>query len=294
MLETTNAQAFCRKTTCSHCPIDDDGCTVGGQPLIWPGECTSFALTRQASLQVSEADAANIAALAFDAWRSVSCPGTDQPPSILVAEDFGPTSCTLTEYTHTAANANVIAFRDDVWPYADSEDAAVGLTTVSFNSETGDIVDADIEINATANVPLSVTLSDQIPQNQYDLQSILTHEAGHFLGLGHSSDPDAVMRPMYMAGTASLRVPNDDDIAGICAIYPPDRTAQQCNFTPKGGFANECPLSLYQGGCSFARGRTPGGEGALVTLLVAFAVARRRALRQRRALTQGTAVRGRE
>ena len=33
----TPAAAFCRKTTCRDCPTDLDGCTVGGQPLIWPG-----------------------------------------------------------------------------------------------------------------------------------------------------------------------------------------------------------------------------------------------------------------
>jgi hypothetical protein len=292
MLGATDAQAFCRKTTCKDCPLDLDGCTVGGQPLIWPGACTSFALTRQASWQVSEADATTIAQMAFDAWRSVSCPGTGEPPSIAVAEDFGATSCTLTEYTHTAANANVIAFRDGVWPYPDSEDSAVGLTTVSFDSITGEIVDADVEINGT--VPLSATLSNQIPDGTYDLLSILTHEAGHFLGLGHSSDPGAVMRPVYNAGTASLRVPNDDDVAGICTIYPPGRNALQCNFTPKRGFADECPLSLSEGGCSFTRGRARGGVGVPATMLVACCVARRRALRRRRDVVQGKPVRGRE
>jgi len=143
-----------------------------------------------------------------------------------------------------------------------------------------------VEINAT--VPLSIT--DQVPPGEYDLLSILTHEAGHFLGLGHSSDPDAVMRPVYEAGQASLRAPNDDDIAGICTIYPPDRNALKCNFTPKGGFANECPLSLYQGGCSFARGKASGSAGAVATLLVALSGA----LRRRRASVQGAPVRGRE
>jgi hypothetical protein len=243
---------------------------------------------------VDENTAATIAAQAFQAWQSVSCPDTGAPPSISVAEDFGPTSCTLTEYTHTGANANAIAFRDGVWPYADEEDSAIGLTMVSFDSINGQIVDADVEINGT--LPLSVAAQITPGQREFDLLSVLTHEAGHFLGLGHSDAPDSVMRPSYDPATDSLRELSDDDIAGICTIYPPDRKALACNFTPKGGFANECPLSLYKGGCSFARGKLPRGAGALATLLVAFSVARRRALRQRqrRAFAQGTPVRGRE
>lgn len=276
-LAATDARAFCRKTTCRDCPTDLDGCTIGGQPLIWPGACTSFALTRQASQQVSEDDAAAVAAKAFEAWQSVSCPGTGEPPSISVAEAFGPTSCTLAEYSHTGANANVIAFRDDVWPYADSEDA-VGLTTVSFDSITGEIVDADIEINGT--VPLSVT--DAVPPGDFDLLSVLTHEAGHFLGLGHSSDPEAVMRPVYDPGTPSLRVPNDDDIAGICAIYPPGRKALPCDFTPKNGFANECPLAVYKGGCSVSPATATNRDGVASTfLLVAFSIVLRFVRRRR-------------
>ncbi len=48
-----------------------------------------------------------------------------------------------------------------------------------------------------------------------DLYSVVLHEAGHALGLGHSDRPGAVMYPYYRL-TAGL---SDDDIAGIRALY---------------------------------------------------------------------------
>ena len=229
----------------------------------------SYSLQRLASKQVSAADAEKLAALAFAAWQNVECPLSGQPPSIHVG-DAGPTGCTLAEYSRTGANANAVLFRDDYWPYENAEDA-VGLTTVSFDSVTGQIYDADIEINGT--VQLSVT--DAVPPEYYDLLSILTHEAGHFLGLGHSQDPDAVMRPSYEPGTPSLRVPNEDDIEGICSIYPPERHALPCDFTPRGGFANECPLGIFHGGCAVSAA-TPAPRAFLGVLALAALGVRRR------------------
>jgi hypothetical protein len=274
LLHTTDAHGFCRKTTCKDCPLDaETGCVEGGQPLLWPGACVSYALSRGASTQVSLETASEVVARAFAAWQSVTCPGTGEPPSIAAADVLGRTGCSLAEYSRTGVNANVVLFRDDEWPYVDSEDA-LGLTSVSFDSVTGQIFDADIEVNAT--VPLSTT--DEVPSDHDDLLSILTHEVGHFLGLAHSQDKGSVMRPVYESGTASLRVPNEDDLAGICSIYPPDRRALPCNFTPKGGFASECPLAVFRGGCAVGRlsTTTPRWAGIFSLLAAACAFRRRR------------------
>jgi len=42
----------------------------------------------------------------------------------------------------------------------------------------------------------------QIGANQFDLQTIVTHELGHVLGLGHSTDTGSVMYPNLSAGVA--------------------------------------------------------------------------------------------
>jgi hypothetical protein len=50
-----------------------------------------------------------------------------------------------------------------------------------------------------------------------DLFSVALHETGHALGLGHTSDPGAVMYPYYRMQTGLT----SDDIAGIQALYGP-------------------------------------------------------------------------
>lgn len=56
-----------------------------------------------------------------------------------------------------------------------------------------------------------------------DLFSVVLHEAGHALGLGHSDQPGAVMYPYYHLATGL----SDDDIAGIQALYGPPASAPQ-------------------------------------------------------------------
>jgi hypothetical protein len=201
----------------------------------------------------------------------VTCPGTNAPPSIAATDAFGPTDCAEPRYDPGGANANVIIFHDDAWPYPELPDA-VALTATHFDESNGTILDSDIEIDAT--LPLST--SDVVPKGSYDLQSILTHEAGHFLGLAHSYQPGAAMQPSYRPGRADERTLGDDDIAGICAIYPPDRNALPCDPTPRGGFQSECPAAEASGGCSVSASAPRGrSRSAFLVITLAFAFRRR-------------------
>ena len=54
--------------------------------------------------------------------------------------------------------------------------------------------------------------------SNYDLETVLVHEIGHALGMGHSTDVNAVMYPYY-GGVEPF--PNTDDIAGVRSIWAP-------------------------------------------------------------------------
>ena len=50
----------------------------------------------------------------------------------------------------------------------------------------------------------------------FDLATVVLHELGHSLGLGHSDDINAIMYPLYSGTNLTLGA---DDIAGIQSIY---------------------------------------------------------------------------
>jgi hypothetical protein len=168
---------------------------------------------------------------AFDAWLSADCGGAS--PSIEV-QVMGPISCATSEYNSTQKNANIVMFRDEQWPYPGSEDA-LAFTHLQFDADTGELFDADLEINS-----FEYEFSSGDPVAMNDLDSILTHEAGHMLGLAHTLVNDATMFAQYEPGTSTLRTLAADDAQGACASYAPDRVPSRTSCAPRHGFSGVC------------------------------------------------------
>lgn len=281
LLESATAAAFCRSRTCkdtrnSTCerrPNSD--CIVEGNELYRTSSCTSYAIERSGSA-LHDIDAERFDGLvrdAFDRWLEADCGGGRRPS--LEVRSLGAVQCDEVRYNTNSGNASVFVFRDD-WGLMDVD--AYALTTVFFESTTGEIYDADVEINAEID---RLELDD--PGAGIDLGSILTHEVGHFLGLAHSDTSAAVMRPYYTPRRDNLRILNEDDVAGICATYPPGRETKSDRCLPRHGFADACSFEPLQasGGCQ-AHGSAGGGglAAALSGLALVLARLRRRSLRE--------------
>jgi hypothetical protein len=296
-LVAPDAAAYCRGLTQAGAdPATTHACFdgAGAYELYWKNRCVGYSLQKDASRQVPLDKATQVAAEAFASWSAAPC--STGSPSIQ-AFDEGPVDCSLVQYNSDQPNQHVIVFRDDAWPYDDPNNT-LALTTITFDATDGEIFDADMEINSHDH---TIVADPPASPPAYDLPSILTHEAGHFLGLAHSTDATAVMYTFYRPGVASLA---SDDVAGICSIDVPDGTrstsngplqADTCDPTPRHGFSTECAGANPEagveneaggsqesqggaGGCSV--GVLGGAEspvlGGVVVAAVAFARRRRR------------------
>jgi hypothetical protein len=286
------AAAFCKATTCDAassvaCPLDASGCVTGGHPLSWATGCISFAVDEAGSPKrgISYQAFDDTVRIALQQWLAVDC-GDGKHPSIALwdAGDFaGPLVCDEPEYSQEGPNANAWILRDTDWPYTGA-DSTFGHTTITFEASTGRILDADVELDSFG---LELTTSDDAIVD--DLQSIATHEAGHFLGLADSMDPDATMSATYSPASRKARSLSADDRAAICSLYPPSRDVPSCSDpSPNHGFSRYCAASGGHTGCAVAR---PAGGRSLGALLGAFATAVCAARRARRSPRAGRSSR---
>lgn len=260
-----DAAAFCRSTTCTkQCETDLDGCPATGLQLWWKTSCIGYTLDPQLTQNLPPDATRDALRKSFFAWADLDCGGGKR--ASITFSQLDDLACHKAFYRSDGANVNLVLFKDDDWTYR-GIDGTLAKTTVTFDRTTGEILDADIEVNAAYN---NLTVGDA--KVGYDLQSIMTHEVGHLLGLAHSSDWDATMFASYEPGTKELRSLSPDDVKAVCAAYPPGRAAT-CDPTPHGGLATECVSDApADKGCaietspSSSRSWRSGGAAALLAL----------------------------
>ncbi|MEP7048929.1 MAG: matrixin family metalloprotease [Pseudomonadota bacterium] len=272
LLSTPAAQAFCRTNTCDasrgdQCTVDKDGCRLGGKPLYWAINPVPFLVQGDGSPKnhIDATTFETLLASAFNTWSTANC-GQGKHPTIS-AMSGGQTPVAAAEYLPGQANANIFMFRDDTW-MASTPGSALALTTVSYDFHTGEIYDADVEVNGTGG-----HITDGRPSDGADLPSIMTHEIGHFIGLDHSPKKTATMYISYEAGKGDLRSLDADDIAAVCTVYPPKgKTADSSGEVD----VSEAPLA----GCSLSSPQQRrSGAASWLPLAIAGLLGMRRARR---------------
>lgn len=266
----TPTHAFCRTTTTNPTTLqtverDADGCIVEGRPLYWAQSCIPMGVHEDGSpkLGLSFEEARQAVEEAWSVWEDVECEdGTVQ----LSFVDRGEMHCDEVEFLEGAelSNNNILFFRDAEWPYSDGGSMSM-LTTLTFLSKTGEILDADVEVNS-AEVDFGANV---------DLKTALIHEFGHVLGLSHSTHEESVMLASF-APEEQRHTLGADDIAGICSMAGGGRPVSCEPEEVDVDFTRECATLPVAADCAF--GGKPFGNRAWLgaVFVVGCGIARRR------------------
>jgi hypothetical protein len=99
-----------------------------------------------------------------------------------------------------------------------TESLGSGVLAATFLTSDGSGNLTDVDIVFSRDVAFSTSAS--VDGGSYDLESVATHEAGHFLGLEHSGLARATMVPFTDRGEAQQRTPAEDDRIGASLLYP--------------------------------------------------------------------------
>ncbi len=178
----------------------------GAFPVTWNlNSGTGKNITGSVSVQ-------QVITASFNTWLSA--------PNAALQVSQGPNS-NVTIEANSPANINLICFVcADADFSKDNKTLAVTITTTAdrpgesnghggATTFAGQIIKADILFNPAAQFSTGSGGTGQ------DLQTVATHEIGHFFGLDHSAVVRAVMFPF----ASTLTTLSYDDVAGLSAVY---------------------------------------------------------------------------
>jgi hypothetical protein len=216
--------------------------TKSGAPVHWePREVALVPALLPAPARITTASAREAIEAAAATWQ-LALGGA--------GVEIGQASKSATAAPHRNDGVNMVRWALDKND-PDIEHGVLALTFVSYRASDGVIEDTDIVLNAA---DFTWTTAMAGCKGEYDLESALTHELGHALGLAHAAGhPEATMFATGTSCEATKRDLASDDQAGLLMLYPAVGEA---------------------GGCSTSGGR--GGAGGLVVIAIVGLVARKR------------------
>jgi len=291
VLFASNADAFCR-TTSTPVPPDHDpssGCFLQGTPLYHSSSCLPYRLRTKEAPSLPNAQISDKLARAFAAWTA---PNPVCTPGISAIELAPVDDELIVNYVMGERGHNIVGV-PPTWPHTGGGET-LSLATLTFNANTGEVYDVDLEINPNP----AWSFEEKPPADGFDLQSALTHEVGHMLGFAHTDKPEATMFASYTPGTTTIRDLDRDDQDAVCWVYPtrsqrmgsagliPSTACNLAQGTPSGGCAD--PEITH--GCTIGQAMPRHDRSATIG---AAALALLGLSRLRRRVTSPTQVRSR-
>jgi hypothetical protein len=148
----------------------------------------------------------------FDAWTLA--PNTNlsvaQPQVSTFSGEIDSKNLTTT----SPVNVNLVCFVCTSTDFT-NEAQTLAVTLFTFTAPGGQMQRAVTLFNTKDTFTTDASLADG--NTVFDLQTVATHELGHFFGLDHSGVVNAVMFPFSPATRQQLSY---DDVAGISNLYP--------------------------------------------------------------------------
>ena len=247
--------------------------TQGGATLHWSPSEAPYSINASGSADVG--DGSDIAAVkaSFDAWNAAA--NFHYHTDCLT----GLNASSIKPGNEVNDGNSIVTWVESNWVYGSG---TIAITFNWFDPNTGVIGESDLMANGQ-----DYTWTTTDTGVQTDIADFITHEAGHYLGMDHSTDTEATMYATGNLGETKKRTLNPDDIAGVQSNYGAGSTADS-------GTPMQCATKAKQScGCDLSQSATPsrGAAGLALSLGavgLAFAFRRRRGV----ALLAGLAIFG--
>lgn len=278
----TRADAYCRMVTGDgRQPADLSTCaplaTDHDHYLFWSHRCSELSISSaEPPHSLTIAQVQDVFRAAAATWAALDCgSGLDLSPRFSITVLADTNECSHSGHNGRGHNVNSIMFIDDdhEWTEVRGWTPIAFAVTLAWHLETtGEIVDVDMEINESRGAwticPESGCMDGSTtcdPEGcasspgPVDLQDVVTHELGHYLGIGHTTrdHPEATMFASAQFGEIQKRTLETDDIAALCDAYRPGSLADSCDPAPSGGLSLDC--QAHDCGCGVP-GSGPAGD----------------------------------